>query len=116
MAKTWRVPEGEVLIHEGDSSAALFYVKKGLFGVYKQRGGKEVVIGQIQSGEIVGEMSFFEEINRCATVRALTECEVLEIPTKSFRRYFSTRPEWHQRMIQTLLRRIRNVNLKLQGD
>ena len=116
VGKVEEIAEGINLIVEGAETKSLFFVTKGQLGIFKRRGNKEVSIAHVKAGEIVGEMSFFEKTPRCASVRALTACTVLEVPTENFEKFFFSQPDWHQKMVITILKRIRNMNTKNHGE
>ncbi len=68
---------GQILLKEGDSGYSGFIVKKGRLEVSRQAGERRVVLGELGEGDIVGESALFDDIRRNATVRALTDGEML---------------------------------------
>jgi CRP-like cAMP-binding protein len=68
---------GQILLKEGDSGYSGFIVKKGRLEVSRQTGERKVVLGELGEGDIVGESALFDDIRRSATVRALTDGEML---------------------------------------
>ncbi len=77
---------GEALCNEGDEGNAMFVVLSGNLVVSKA--GKQVAVGR--PGDCYGEMALIEHRERAATLRALDDTLVLEIPEPAFRRYLST--------------------------
>jgi len=77
---------GEALCNEGDDGNAMFVVLSGNLVVSKA--GKQVAVGR--PGDCFGEMALIERRERAATLRALDDTLVLEIPEEAFRRYLST--------------------------
>ncbi len=77
---------GEALCNEGDEGNAMFVVLSGNLVVSKA--GKQVAVGR--PGDCFGEMALIERRERAATLRALDDTLVLEIPEEAFRRYLST--------------------------
>jgi diguanylate cyclase (GGDEF)-like protein len=77
---------GEALCNEGDEGSAMYVVLSGNLVVSKA--GKQVAVGR--PGDCYGEMALIERRERAATLRALDETLVLEIPDEAFRRYLST--------------------------
>jgi diguanylate cyclase (GGDEF)-like protein len=77
---------GEALCNEGDEGSAMYVVLSGNLVVSKA--GKQVAVGR--PGDCFGEMALIERRERAATLRALDETLVLEIPEEAFRRYLST--------------------------
>jgi CRP/FNR family transcriptional regulator, cyclic AMP receptor protein len=77
--KRKEIPNGTVLIHEGEPISALYIVLDGMLAVSVEAlGGKE--IARLSSGEIVGEMSFVDARPPSATVKAVEDSVVWAIP------------------------------------
>jgi len=100
----------EVLIREGSESSAMYLLQEGTLAVFKRKGNQDVLLGHIHSGELVGEMSFLDQQPRCATVIASSDCELVEIPHAKFQELFNKQPQWYQKLIKTLLERLRAAN------
>jgi diguanylate cyclase (GGDEF)-like protein len=75
------LPAGEALCHEGEEGHAMYVVLSGHLVVSK--GGKQVAVGS--PGDVFGEMALIESRERAATLRALDDTLVLEIPEDAFR-------------------------------
>jgi diguanylate cyclase (GGDEF)-like protein len=107
---------GEALCHEGDEGNAMFVVLSGNLVVSKA--GKQVAVGR--PGDCFGEMALIERRERAATLRALDDTLVLEIPEAAFRRYLSTNPAALMALLRVFSERSRrdldslvSANLKL---
>lgn len=105
-----KIQKGDTLIHEGDTSTCMYFLEKGVMAVLKKKNGKDVLIGQIYSGELVGEMSFLDKEPRSATVVAQDECELSEIPSEKFEDLIKQLPPWYKALTKTLLARLRKAN------
>jgi len=79
---------GQALCHEGEDGGAMYVVLSGNLVVSKA--GKQVAVGR--PGDCFGEMSLIERRERAATLRALDDTLVLEIPETAFREHLSTNP------------------------
>src|SRR5512134_1248413 len=79
---------GEALCHEGEEGHAMYVVLSGNLVVSKA--GKQVAVGR--PGDCFGEMALIERRERAATLRALDETLVLEIPEAAFREHLSSNP------------------------
>lgn len=79
-----QVPEGTVLIQEGEPINALYIVLDGTLNV-SVAGLKSRELAKISCGEVLGEMSFVDGSPPSATVKALEDSLVLAIakPTLS---------------------------------
>ncbi|MEC7183104.1 MAG: cyclic nucleotide-binding domain-containing protein [Bdellovibrionota bacterium] len=89
MAKNTTLLEaGKFLMREGEESNTMYLIVKGQLEVLKRKGDIEKPIGQINEGDLVGEISFLDNSPRSASVRALTNSEILPIPRESFEETF----------------------------
>ncbi|NJK60920.1 MAG: cyclic nucleotide-binding domain-containing protein [Oscillatoriales cyanobacterium SM2_1_8] len=71
------LPPNKILIHEHQPIDALYIVLSGLLKVTI---AEDRELAQIGSGEVVGEISFLDSRLPLATVQAVTESLVLEVP------------------------------------
>ncbi|NJL24457.1 MAG: Crp/Fnr family transcriptional regulator [Calothrix sp. SM1_5_4] len=102
---------GEVLLKEGDRGDFVYFVKKGRLKAYKLlSSGEEIVLGEIDFGEFVGEMAFINGEPRSANVSALSDCELIEVPIGLFEKVLFKRPSWSKALMLTLSRRIKAAN------
>ncbi|MBY0516688.1 MAG: cyclic nucleotide-binding domain-containing protein [Bacteriovoracaceae bacterium] len=114
MATKKIIQKDDILIREGEHSAAMYWVQSGQLEVLKRKGNEEVKLGFIYSGELVGEMSFLDGEPRSASVKAVTECELVEIPKDVFEKVFLSQPTWFQGLVKTLTERLRKTNAKIR--
>jgi small-conductance mechanosensitive channel/CRP-like cAMP-binding protein len=70
---------GEVIVQEGASGDSLYVVLQGTVEVSKELEGKQVVVRQLGTHDVFGEMTLFLDAPRSATVRALDECRLLRV-------------------------------------
>ena len=114
MASQIKLTENQILLKEGEHSNSMYWVQTGQLVVTKRRGTKDVVLGHIHSGELVGEISFLDEEVRSATVRALTTCDLIEIPRETIDGIFKTQPKWLGILVKTLAERLRKANARIK--
>lgn len=64
---------GDYLIHEGDSSQDIYFIKHGEAEIIKrnQQTQQEFVISNVHAGDIVGEMAFIDGLPRSSSVRVI---------------------------------------------
>ncbi len=73
-------PREVYLCREGETGDSLLVISRGEVGIFKRnREGKEVRIHSRKEGDFFGEFSFFTDRKRYASIKTLTECEILEI-------------------------------------
>ena len=100
----------EILFLEGQEASSVFVVKKGELAVIKNHDKDPVVLGKVSLGEFVGEMAHFNSEPRSATVQALTDCELIEIPMGTLDMVLFSKPAWAKALVETLSRRLKKSN------
>ena len=110
---------GEALCHEGEVGRAMYVVLSGNLVVSK--GGKQVAVGR--PGDCFGEMALIESRERSATLRALDDTLMLEIPEAAFVEHLSQAPGPLMALLREFSDRARHdleslvsANLKLQAQ
>ncbi|MDD2907827.1 MAG: cyclic nucleotide-binding domain-containing protein [Candidatus Gracilibacteria bacterium] len=72
--------KGEVIFKEGEEAVAMYILKKGRIEIRKEINRKDVILGNVEAEEVLGEMALFGDDNkRMATAVALVECELITI-------------------------------------
>jgi CRP/FNR family cyclic AMP-dependent transcriptional regulator len=104
----------EVLVREGEDSHVLFYLNTGSLAIFKRKGTVEQQIGTIYAGELVGEMSFLDKQPRSATVKAITECELVVIKGEKLEELLDKLPKWYRVLLVTLCERLRKANARIK--
>lgn len=110
---------GEVIFREDDESGSAYVIEKGQVEVTRQIDGQEVHLARLGEKEIFGEMSLIEERPRCATVKAIEETVVQEIPRSEFSKSVHSDPEIALNLLKVLFERLREANatiMQLQKD
>jgi CRP-like cAMP-binding protein len=86
--------KGMVILREGEIADSLYFVLKGIVGVYKRK--KDMVkpgiatdelgqkIGEVGKGETFGELAIFDNFPRSASCVAETDCTVFKLTRKNF--------------------------------
>jgi len=82
--------------------------------VTRKDGDKDVILGYINEGEIVGELSFLDQQPRSATVKAVKDCKLVQIPLKTIEQVFQTTPPWLEAFIKTMVARIRKADARIK--
>lgn len=107
--------EGEAIIKEGELSRVLMLITKGRAKVVKKIDEKnEKLLSILETGDIFGEMSFFDNATHNATVVAHSQLNVLVLSKKDFETFIEKHPKTAFkiliRIIQVCSVRIRNLN------
>jgi CRP-like cAMP-binding protein len=80
-------PAGETILCEGKAVQMLWVIVRGRCEVVKtMKHGGEQQLAVLEPGAIFGEMSFFSPAPHSASVRALTEVEVMLLPREEYDR------------------------------
>lgn len=113
--KNISLKEGEYLCRTGEVAEFAYYVKSGkLIAMTKNDDGHEVVVGEINQDEFVGELAHLTSSNRTADVISQTECELVEIPLQAIDSILFAKPSWARAMMKTLSHRLIQTNKKVK--
>jgi len=113
-ADTLELAAGEFLVREGEDSTQMYFLQTGSMSVIKRSEDQEKQIGTIYAGEVVGEMSFLDNEPRCASVKAINDCQLVIIPPAKFEKMFQDLPVWYKALVNTLLERLRKANSRVR--
>jgi CRP-like cAMP-binding protein len=80
------LPAGGFLFHAGDPGDALYIVARGTLDVLSDKTAAPKVIAQLGEGQVLGEMALISGQPRTASIRALTDAELLRISKDDFLR------------------------------
>ncbi len=95
---------GEVLVREGEPADRLFIVMSGRFSVHTD--GSATPLAEIAQGELIGEIGFFADLPRIATVAALRDAIVLEVDRPHLDKALAALPHLRDALLASLARRL----------
>jgi len=88
-----KYPANEIIIREGRSTQCLWIITKGRCQVFKNtRYGGEQELAVLDEYKVFGEMSFLNPAPHSATVRALTDVEVVRLNRDRYDRLLEIAP------------------------
>lgn len=93
---------GEILIQEDEENLQLYFILNGE-AIVKMNG---TVVGELEAGDVAGEISVSGISTPIATVIARTDIEVIAFPADSINRTIEKHPEFGRRLRQAAIRRI----------
>jgi CRP-like cAMP-binding protein len=97
-------PKGSLICCEGERGDSLFVITLGEVAITKQtKGGREVCVRNLRDGDFFGEFGFFIDQKRHATVKAITECEILEISRNALSKMIEIHPRLNE-VLQNLFK------------
>ncbi|HEU4895631.1 MAG TPA: ATP-binding protein, partial [Acidimicrobiia bacterium] len=106
---------GTEIIAEGTDSEEMYVVVEGQLVVTKRSGGKDVELGRIGPGEVVGEIALLDQAPRTATVSAAVDTHVIRVPVSAFEELL-TDSRVVRRMFRTVTSRLRGIEDSLRHE
>lgn len=100
------LPAGTILTREGASGGLAYVIAWGRAEV--TRSGKR--LATLGPGDVVGELSLIDGQPRSATVRALTDLQVLEIDGRDLKKLMHKAPSVVRKLMESLAGRLRDVD------
>jgi small-conductance mechanosensitive channel/CRP-like cAMP-binding protein len=96
---------GERVIREGAEGDSMFVLLRGAAKVSISRNGTSIPVATLSAGNCFGEMSLLTGERRTATVRAETDCHVMEISKPVMADVLRDSPDCLERLSELLARR-----------
>lgn len=112
--KTLVLKKGQLVFQEGDTSKAMYLVKKGSIRIFKKKGASVTEIGTVNVGEVLGELAFLDGLPRSASCEALNDAELVEISGAAFTATLAGIPDWLKAMLKTIVGRLRAASNKIR--
>jgi len=104
------VGAGRLVFAHGETADAVYLVLEGTVTVFRDKVGSPLqLLARVGPGELLGELSLFDETSRSASARATTECRLVRIPRDPLLNLLRTEPRLALRIQNTAARR-RNRN------
>jgi len=105
---------GEVIIHEGEENRDLYVLSEGVLEVSLQDESKKIVVSEITSPEILGEISFLNGSPRTATVSAKTDVEIFILSYEKAQMELSEIPTWFKLVLLAFTNRMKSWDAKIK--
>lgn len=102
-----KLKKDDILFLADDDENDLYIIQKGRVMVFVQKGSQIIPVAYLSDGEYIGELSFFDEGKRSASIICTEDTEFLKIPVEEMHRHC---PAWLKTIGQQLTAKIR------QGD
>jgi|GEM_PF-2651664 len=114
--KTLSFSTGSFLMRQGESSKHIFIIKQGRVRLYRDQGGSIIHLDDLGSGEILGELSFFDSLPRTAHAVALEPTECLVLQPEVLSKVTARLPVWIPALARSLAHRLRHVLANLEQE
>ena len=105
---------GEVIINEGEENRDLYILSEGLLEVSVQDESQKIVVSEIASPEILGEISFLNGTPRTATVSAKTDVEIFILSYEKAQQELSEIPTWFRMVLLAFTNRMKSCDAKIK--
>jgi small-conductance mechanosensitive channel/CRP-like cAMP-binding protein len=105
-ARFVRFTQGETVVHEGDTTSSMFLIANGRAGVsiHADSGGSRGV-ASLDAGQAFGEISLLTGEPRLASVRALTELQLVEIDKATLAPILEANPSLVEKLEEIIIAR-----------
>jgi CRP-like cAMP-binding protein len=105
---------GEVIIHEGEENRDLYILSSGVLEVSVKAENEKIVVSEITSPEILGEISFLNGSPRTATVSAKTDVEMFILSYETVQQEISEIPTWFRMVLLAFTNRMKSCDAKIK--
>jgi CRP/FNR family cyclic AMP-dependent transcriptional regulator len=101
------VEKGEILFFQSDPSEAAYVVRTGNISIIlNSPDGREMVINEMHSGDLFGELGILTKKSRSTSAIARTKSELLNIPRQVFINVIEKEPQLAMRMLEMTAQRL----------
>ncbi|NET00593.1 MAG: Crp/Fnr family transcriptional regulator [Sphaerospermopsis sp. SIO1G1] len=114
VAVEYEYPADKTVLMEDAWGNAVYLLVSGWVKVRRTNGEDSVTIAILGPGDFFGEMAVLDESPRSTDVIALSPVKLLTISRERFIQILFKDPQLHHRMLQLMVRRIRQINIRLQ--
>jgi CRP/FNR family transcriptional regulator, cyclic AMP receptor protein len=107
-------PAGRAVLMEDSWGNAVYFVVSGWIKVRRTAGEDAATLAILGPGDFFGEMAVLDESPRSTDVVAMSQVKLLSISAQRFIQTLFKDPQLHHRMLQLMVRRLRQTNLRFQ--
>lgn len=110
-ARSVSLADGDVLVEQGDAADNVYFIQSGTVTASKSTSQGEVVVGTVDAGQVIGEVTVVAGGLRTATLRASGPVEVLEIERSEFEAWLNGNPEMADSVSDQARERVDRTNV-----
>ncbi len=107
-------PSGRAVLMEDAWGNAVYFIVTGWVKVRRLYGDNVVTLAILGRGDFFGEMAILDESPRSTDVIALSTVQLLSVSAQRFIQTLFKDAQLHHRMLQLMVRRLRQTNLRFQ--
>jgi CRP/FNR family cyclic AMP-dependent transcriptional regulator len=100
------VTAGDYFFRQGDRANSLFVLQQGVVVVERLWNDTTIVLGRLQRGDCIGEMSLIDLMPRSASVRAEEDCQAIEITLSSLHKLYQQELEQYAIIMMNMGREV----------
>jgi len=106
--------EGEVVVDYEDLSTDVYFILSGEVRVLiRTAAGKEIILGEMRTGQFFGELAAIDGVKRSANVTALNRTALCIMPAPVFMEIVLSASAACERVLRLLTGRVRELNSRL---
>jgi CRP-like cAMP-binding protein len=105
----WRLPEGEMLVKEGEPAEHFFVLLEGEISVWKKHDDQELVVARGRLGAFFGEVPLLLGTPYMLSGRAECDCRLIVFPEEAFWKLLRLCPAVSGEIFRTMATRLRNI-------
>ncbi|MFH1620025.1 MAG: Crp/Fnr family transcriptional regulator [bacterium] len=107
---------GKIIFSKEEVGNHLFIVKSGKVGIYISPGfNRKKTFAYLKSGDFFGEMALLGGKIRSASAQAVTDCELMVIHRKNFRKLLFTDIKFTLRLLYTISERLQMADKEIEA-
>ncbi|MDP7422067.1 MAG: cyclic nucleotide-binding domain-containing protein [bacterium] len=107
--------KGESLFREGEKGNCCYLIQQGRVRIMKERSGaKPLVLAELTSGDLLGEMALITKSPRSATAIAVTDCIMVVVGSNNFDTMITQSPDFAKKLILVCSGRIRRMSNQIK--
>jgi CRP-like cAMP-binding protein len=104
----------EIICRQGEPGDCMYVIQSGHVTVLREENDVEVVVGELGTGDVVGEMAIFDKQPRSATVRSKDRSRILTLDKRAFLRRVHEDPSLAYKIMQKMSGTIRRLDEELE--
>jgi CRP-like cAMP-binding protein len=112
-AEPMRLAARKYVYREGDQADSAFLVIEGTVELIREQEGRRRVVGNAQSGTLLGELALIADTNRATDAATATDARLMRLGRQQFRRILEEFPELagllHDRIVEQLQRMVSDI-------
>lgn len=107
-------PANRAVLMEDSWGNAVYFVVSGWVKVRRLSGEEAATLAILGRGDFFGEMAILDESPRSTDVIALSSVKLISIAAQKFIQTLFKDPQLHHKMLQLMVRRLRQTNFRFQ--